>query len=1328
MKYFYLLILLFSGFTSNAQTDVSWDFTTASPNSGVPVSNLSISPISQGNNNGTTTLITSVSASSGYTGASGTFNAGSAARVGALNIAALGSAYFEFTLTPNAGNSVSLNAINFGTRSTGTGPQAYSIRTSLDNYSSNATSAAIANNSTWSLKTNSTSITSASGIPLTVRIYGHNGAGSPSAGTANWRIDDLKINVTVTGSGTDITPPAITTFLPADNDMAVPINTALTITFNETIKKGTGTISVKKGLDNSVAQTIDVVSSAVSVSGSAVNITINTLTAVTDYYIEITPGGFKDLANNDFAGISDPTTWNFTTDAAVGVASLNANFQTCAPPSSITNGFTQFSVTGAQIWACTTFGRDPANPAGTTAFPNAVQINGFASGSNVINEDWLISPSVNLTSTTFPLLSFWSRTAFNGAPLKLRVSTNYSGTGNPNLATWTDLNGQFPSQTSNIWTLSQNINLAAFKTANTYIAFVYNSTDDDGARWTLDDIKIDNSLTPPPASLTPNTGEVNFGFVASGTNLVKTMTITGNDIIGPVTLNATGNFLMSKTNGNFTPSISFTQLEANNTLQTVYVQFTPTAVSVNYTGVLTISTPSVADTVIVLKGNSIDAATTLEVVNWNIEWFGSPSLGPTNDNQQEQNVKTILQNLGADVYALQEVVSESRLANVVSQMPGYSYVLSDFGSRTNPNQTGASPLSEAQKLGMIYKTSLFPGGVTTQALLSAGINSAADITNPAYNWFSSGRFPYMVTGTTTLNGITKTLRFVIVHAKANTSPTLTSYNRRKAGTDSLRINLNTFYPNDNIIMLGDFNDDLDSTITAGINPKLSSYKSFTDDAANFFSPTLALSLSGKKSTVSYNDVIDHVMISKEMECSYLPESANILTDVTSLVTSFGSSTTDHYPVFTRYLFVVNNNANITYSNTPFCSNAGIANVTLTGKTGGVFSSTSGLSISSTTGAINLAASTAGSYIVTYTLAATSACNSLFTTTAAITITTAANASISYPATPFCQGTLIVPVTQTGTSGGIFSSTAGLNINSTTGEINVAASVPGTYIVTYSLPANGGCSPFTTTTTVNINSVSVAPVSASASSTLICGTGGTVTLTANGGTLGTGATYKWYGGSCGGTIVGTGATISVLINSTTTFYVRAEGICNTTACASVAVTVAPQPVVLATVTPQNNGVTPNSPVTIVATVSPVDNYNFLWTKNDIINLPTNRDRIIVLADEAGNYKVKVTAPSGCTATSTSVFVPSAVSQRLFISANPNRGIFNVSFNNGNANLNGRVLNIYNNKGAKIFTQTYSNNVPFSNMRVNISQHAKGTYNVILNDATGKKLASGTVQIL
>ncbi len=133
----------------------------------------------------------------------------------------------------------------------------------------------------------------------------------------------------------------------------------------------------------------------------------------------------------------------------------------------------------------------------------------------------------------------------------------------------------------------------------------------------------------------------------------------------------------------------------------------------------------------------------------------------------------------------------------------------------------------------------------------------------------------------------------------DTSPATLSYNRRKSGADTLKYTLNHFYTNDNIVILGDFNDDLDQSITPGFT---TSWDAFTTDSANYKVVTLPLSLAGKTSTVSYNDVIDHVVISNEMQPYYMDSTAFILNDVASLVSDYGSTTADHYPVFTRYVF------------------------------------------------------------------------------------------------------------------------------------------------------------------------------------------------------------------------------------------------------------------------------------------------------------------------------------------------------------------------------------------------------------------------------------------
>lgn len=110
--------------------------------------------------------------------------------------------------------------------------------------------------------------------------------------------------------------------------------------------------------------------------------------------------------------------------------------------------------------------------------------------------------------------------------------------------------------------------------------------------------------------------------------------------------------------------------------------------------------------------------------------------------------------------------------------------------------------------------------------------------------------------------------------------------------------------------------------------------------------------------------------------------------------------------------------------------------------------------------------------------------------------------------------------------------------------------------TYYVRAEGTC--YTTdcaSVTVTVNSQSTAPSGATASPSSVC-SGGSSTLSVQGGSLGSGATWRWYSGSCGGVSVGSGASINVRPGSTTTYYVRAEGgTCPfTTNCANVTVTV------------------------------------------------------------------------------------------------------------------------------------------------------------------------------
>ncbi len=92
-------------------------------------------------------------------------------------------------------------------------------------------------------------------------------------------------------------------------------------------------------------------------------------------------------------------------------------------------------------------------------------------------------------------------------------------------------------------------------------------------------------------------------------------------------------------------------------------------------------------------------------------------------------------------------------------------------------------------------------------------------------------------------------------------------------------------------------------------------------------------------------------------------------------------------------------------------------------------------------------------------------------------------------------------------------------------------------------------------TVNIKDISVAPTRAHVDRNDLCPADGNIVLSYSGGTLGDGATAQWYSDAAFTTNVGNGNSLTLAtLNATTTYYVRFEGDCNTTAAQNVTVNI------------------------------------------------------------------------------------------------------------------------------------------------------------------------------
>ena len=122
---------------------------------------------------------------------------------------------------------------------------------------------------------------------------------------------------TFTDGGTvvDSTFPTLISFTPTDGTTGVALDTNITLTFSEIIYINSGNIIIKKSSDGSAVETIAVGDTKITGTGTK-TITLNpssTLVGSTDYYLAITSTAFEDTASNDYAGISNTTTLNFTT-------------------------------------------------------------------------------------------------------------------------------------------------------------------------------------------------------------------------------------------------------------------------------------------------------------------------------------------------------------------------------------------------------------------------------------------------------------------------------------------------------------------------------------------------------------------------------------------------------------------------------------------------------------------------------------------------------------------------------------------------------------------------------------------------------------------------------------------------------------------------------------------------------------------------------------------------------------------------------------------------------------------------------------------------------
>jgi trimeric autotransporter adhesin len=435
-----------------------------------------------------------------------------------------------------------------------------------------------------------------------------------------------------------------------------------------------------------------------------------------------------------------------------------------------------------------------------------------------------------------------------------------------------------------------------------------------GASGTAGTLRIDNltiagtitAVTGP--SVVASKSAITLAETPQGIpSVAETFTIGGGNLTNNIGLTAPAGFeiSLSATTG-FTTNLTLTQTSGNVATTTIYIRQTATTAG-TLTGNLVATSGSTTQN-IALSGitrptngdGTFEQSNTLDIVAWNVEWFGHPTEGPSNNARQQNNVNWVMQTLKADLFQVSEVSDEALFAQTVATMPAYTYTCSYETSYSNVPP--ADPMS--QKLCFVYKTGMFSNVQTTSLLTTFKYDNNLILNYPdplPSRFWASGRLPYMLTADVTVNGITKRIGFVGIHARANSSSDdpIGRYNMRKYDIEKLKEPLDNQYANLPFVLLGDFNDDLDFTVVSGISGSVTSYIEYKNDNARYAMTTLPLSLAGLRSTVGFNSVIDHIVSSNEMASAYISSSAR-LANTTDYISSYGSTTTDHFPVMARY--------------------------------------------------------------------------------------------------------------------------------------------------------------------------------------------------------------------------------------------------------------------------------------------------------------------------------------------------------------------------------------------------------------------------------------------
>lgn len=132
-------------------------------------------------------------------------------------------------------------------------------------------------------------------------------------------------NATGTYYSQDGSPPTLTSTTPANDAAGVSRDANINLNFSESVTKNTGNITIVRSSDNTVIETINVISAQVTGSGTAYVINPGTtLASNTTFSVRIAGGAFLDATSTEFPALTGGQ-YQFTTGTALPLLWVSAN-------------------------------------------------------------------------------------------------------------------------------------------------------------------------------------------------------------------------------------------------------------------------------------------------------------------------------------------------------------------------------------------------------------------------------------------------------------------------------------------------------------------------------------------------------------------------------------------------------------------------------------------------------------------------------------------------------------------------------------------------------------------------------------------------------------------------------------------------------------------------------------------------------------------------------------------------------------------------------------------------------------------------------------------